>query len=85
MVYGENPLTKGIIMPRIRLKDIDHALVLVQDVCPDMLIFNGPCYMLVIDGEVNIVYDVNPYKTHTADSANLLKYLRKQKIPAIWR
>ena len=72
-------------MARIPLEYIETALTLESDDLTDMIILNGPCYLLVVDGKVNIVFETDPYKTHMEPLSELLKYLRSQKIPKIWQ
>ena len=72
-------------MPRIPINRFEVALITESNDLSDMIILNGPCYLLVVDGEVNIVYDVDPYKVVPAPLGKLQKYLRNQPIPDIWR
>ena len=72
-------------MPRIPINRFEGALTIESDDFTDMIILNGPCYLLAVDGEVNIVYDVDPYKIFLAPLGKLLKYLRKQPIPNVWK
>ena len=72
-------------MPRIPINRFEVALITESNDLTDMIILNGPCYLLVVDGEVNIVYDVDQYKVVTAPLGKLLKYLRNQPIPNIWK
>ena len=73
-------------MPRIPLFSFFDAVTPVPGYYTgDMVIFNGPCYIMHVDGVPNIVYDINPYKVHGLPEEKLEKYLRKQSIPKVWR
>ena len=72
-------------MPRIPFSSIEQAIVLNREDLTDMAILSGPVYILTVDGEVNIVFDVDPYKTHNCSYLELQSYLRKQPIPPVWR
>ena len=71
-------------MPRIPLAKLTEALGPKGDDI-DMVIFNGPVYIMTVDGEVNIIFEVSPYKTHGFSYKKLQRYLRSQKIPKIWQ
>lgn len=71
-------------MPRIPLKTLVTA-VGPEGGDTDMVIFNGPVYIMTVDGEVNIVFDVGPYATHGCPIEELKQNLRKHKIPTIWQ
>ena len=71
-------------MPRIPLASLTEALGPNGDET-DMVIFDGPIYLLNVDGEVNIIFDVSQYKTHDCSYEELKRHLRKQKIPKIWK
>ena len=71
-------------MPRIPLASLTKALGVEGD-DTDMVILNGPVYLMTVDGEVNIIFEVSPYKTHGYSYEELQRYLRKQKIPKIWK
>ena len=72
-------------MPRIPINSFELVLITESNDLTDMIILNGPCYLLVVNGEVNIVYDVDPYKVVAAPLGKLQKYLRNQPTPDIWR
>ena len=72
-------------MPRIPLSSLEQAIVLNRVALTDLVILSGPVYMLTVDGETNIVFDVDPYKTHNCSYLELQSYLRKQTIPPVWR
>ena len=71
-------------MPRIPLNALAKALGPEGD-DTDMVLFNGPVYIMTVDGEVNIIFEVSPYKTHGCSYKKLRQYLRDQKIPKIWQ
>lgn len=71
-------------MPRIPLASLTEALGAEGD-DTDMVILNGPVYIMTVDGEVSIIFEVSPYKTHGCSDEKLQRYLRKQKIPKIWQ
>ena len=73
-------------MPRIPLSSLSDAVTPVPGYYTgDIIICNGPCYIIHVDGVPNIVYDINPYKVHGLSGEKLGKYLRKQPIPKVWR
>ena len=71
-------------MPRIPLAKLTEALGPKGD-DTDMVIFNGPVYLMTVDGEVNIIFDVSPYATHGCSYEKTKRHLRNQKIPKIWK
>ena len=71
-------------MPRIPLKNLAKAFGPEGD-DDDMVIFNGPVYIMTVDGEVNIIVDVSPYATHNCSYEKLKRHLRNQKIPTNWQ
>ena len=72
-------------MPRIPLSSLEQAIVLNREDPTDMVILPGPVYILTVDGETNIVFGVDLYKTHNCSYLELQSYLRKQTIPPVWR
>ena len=71
-------------MPRIPLASLTEALGPNGD-DTDMVILNGPVYIMTVDGEVNIIFEVSPGIAVGRSYEELKRHLRNQKIPKIWK
>ena len=74
-------------MPRIPLKSIIEALATegLTDENDETVIFDGTTYFMVVDGEVNIVFGINPAVTFGETRSELIKTLRRTKVPKVWQ
>lgn len=74
-------------MPRIPLKSIVEGLSTegLTDENDEMVIIDCTTYFMVVDGEVNVVFGLNPLATFEGTKSELIKALRRTKIPKVWQ
>ena len=70
-------------MPRIPLKNLTKAVGSYGK--DEMVMLNGPVYIMTVDGEVNIVFDVFDPGNDGFSYEELKRHVLNQKIPDVWK
>ena len=69
-------------MPRIPLNNLAKA---VGSYGTEMVMLNGPVYIMTVDGEVNIVFNVFDPGNDGFSYEDLRRLVLNQKIPNVWK
>ena len=69
-------------MPRIPLSNLAKT---VSSYDNEMVVLNGPVYIVNVGGEVNIVFDVFDPGNDDFSYEDLKRHILNQKIPNIWK
>ena len=70
-------------MPRIPLANLAEAVGSYG--LDEMVKFDGPVYIMTVDGEVNIVFNVFDPGNDGFSYEELKRHVQNQKIPNIWK
>ena len=50
----------------------------------DAIILSGPVYFLMVDGEVNAIFDVNQYEIFGKPDGKIYQYLKSHRISPMY-